>query len=145
MDGMSGGTPPTRVFCSGHSLGAGLVSVMRLHAWLQQPSDLHRPEFANPPPDVHRALLTGTTAILRHHDQHAACKMSCLDVPRSAMLTCLCELNMVGLSLEAAPQTCGFRRCCAVCRPHCVVCGRRCSGLLLMSGWSQWAARQWAT
>ena len=27
MDGMSGGTPPTRVFCSGHSLGAGLVSM----------------------------------------------------------------------------------------------------------------------
>lgn len=32
MDGMSGGKPPTRVFCSGHSLGAGLVSMHASYA-----------------------------------------------------------------------------------------------------------------
>ena len=39
LESMSGGTPPTRVFCSGHSLGAGLVSAMRLPAWLQHSAD----------------------------------------------------------------------------------------------------------
>lgn len=38
VEGMSGGTPPTKVLCSGHSLGAGLATLCGVWAALQWPA-----------------------------------------------------------------------------------------------------------
>ena len=141
---MSGGTPPTRVFCSGHSLGAGLVSVMQLPAWLQHPSDLHGQHLQTPllicmAPCSLAPLSTMTIMTsMQHANGHITCAHMChadviVRAKHDGHVTARCT---PGMQFQMV--------LCWLHRLHCAVCGQRCSGLLLMSGWSRWAARQWA-
>ena len=65
---MSGGTPPTRVFCSGHSLGAGLVRAVH-----------HLPGFLHPQKCTHTsASLMQASACLAARPEAMARRWSCI-------------------------------------------------------------------